>query len=146
MPGCTNTALLSLDAIHAIVWTTALHEHCSHCTTRTLFNHLLTCSVIILHCSTSVTYNGVYCPDDGDPGCNSGNWNAGVNTSQPSALAPTHLNTTQWAEVLSSFGAKFAWMDAKHGCGFLLWPTKTTLPGLELTDYCLCIGLLLVTC
>merc|ERR1712166_1601456 len=69
-----------------------------------------------------------YAYDDGDQGCNSGNWNAGVNTSQPSALAPTHLNTTQWAEVLSSFGAKFAWMDAKHGCGFLLWPTKTTLP------------------
>ena len=69
-----------------------------------------------------------YAYDDGDPGCNPTNWNHGVTTSSPAALAPTHLNTTQWAAVLSSFGAKYAWMDAKHGCGFLLWPTKTTLP------------------
>ena len=25
-------------------------------------------------------------------------------------------------------GAKYAWLTAKHGCGFLLWPTKTKLP------------------
>ena len=69
-----------------------------------------------------------YAYDDGDPGCNAKNWRAGPNTSQPATLAPTHLNTTQWAKVLSDFGARRAWADAKHGCGFLLWPTNTTLP------------------
>eukprot|EP01048_Picozoa_sp_COSAG05_P024514 COSAG05_NODE_5800_length_1085_cov_1.279919_2_plen_118_part_01 len=61
--------------------------------------------------------------DDGDPGCNSKNWNV---TSHPSTLAPADLNTTQWAEVLSSYGAQYAWADAKHGCGFLIFPTNTT--------------------
>lgn len=76
-----------------------------------------------------------YAYDDGDPGCNPANWNTGVNTSSPAALAPTNLNTTQWAQVLASFGAQYAWMDAKHGCGFLLWPTKTRLPNGEPYGY-----------
>jgi alpha-L-fucosidase len=29
---------------------------------------------------------------------------------------------------MSAMGAKYAWLTAKHGCGFLLWPTKTKLP------------------
>ena len=69
-----------------------------------------------------------YAYDDGDPGCNVLNWNTGVRTSQPSALAPTDLNVSQWASVLQSFGAKIAWMNAKHGCGFLMFKTETTLP------------------
>ena len=69
-----------------------------------------------------------YAYDDGDPGCNAKNWNTGPNTNSPSTLAPANLNTTQWTEVLADFGARYAWADAKHGCGFLLWPTKTTLP------------------
>lgn len=69
-----------------------------------------------------------YAYDDGDPGCNAGNWNHGITTSSPAAVNPSDLNLTQWAVVLKSFGARYAWMDAKHGCGFLLWPTKTTLP------------------
>ena len=66
-----------------------------------------------------------YAYDDGDPGCNKNNWNNGVKTSQPATLNPSNLNITQWAEVLSSLGAKYAWMNAKHGCGFLMWKTKT---------------------
>ena len=58
-----------------------------------------------------------YAYDDGDPGCNAKNWNV---TSRPSTLAPTNLNTTQWVGVLSDYGARMAWADAKHGCGFLL--------------------------
>jgi hypothetical protein len=70
-----------------------------------------------------------YAFDDGDPGCNAKNWNSGANTSAVSTLAPSDLNTTQWAKILSDYGAKYAWADAKHGCGFLLFPTNTTLPG-----------------
>ena len=34
----------------------------------------------------------------------------------------------QWVAVSQSMGAKYAWLTAKHGCGFLLWPTQTKLP------------------
>jgi hypothetical protein len=42
--------------------------------------------------------------------------------------APDKLNVTQWVEVVEAMGARYAWLTAKHGCGFLLFPTKTTLP------------------
>jgi alpha-L-fucosidase len=35
---------------------------------------------------------------------------------------------SQWIDVVEAMGAKYAWLTAKHGCGFLLWPTNTTLP------------------
>jgi alpha-L-fucosidase len=70
-----------------------------------------------------------YAYDDGDPGCNAQNWNRGVKTSDPSTLAPTDLNITQWALVLQSLGAKIAWMNAKHGCGFLMFKTSAKIPG-----------------
>ena len=30
---------------------------------------------------------------------------------------------------MKDVGAKHGVLTAKHGCGFLLWPTNTTLPG-----------------
>lgn len=33
-------------------------------------------------------------------------------------------------------GAKHAVLTAKHGCGFLLWPTKVKLPKDAEYDYC----------
>lgn len=33
-------------------------------------------------------------------------------------------------------GASHAVLTAKHGCGFLLWPTNVTLPNGEEYDYC----------
>ena len=76
-----------------------------------------------------------YAYDDGDPGCNALNWNKGVKTSKPSVLAPTDLNVSQWASVLRSLGAKIAWMNAKHGCGFLMFKTNTKLPGGDTRPY-----------
>ena len=70
-----------------------------------------------------------YAANDGDPGCNAGNWATGINTSSPATYNPSRLNVSQWVAVSQSMGAKYAWLTAKHGCGFLLWPTKTKLPG-----------------
>ena len=69
-----------------------------------------------------------YAANDGDPGCNAANWAKGINTSSPATYNPTKLNVSQWVAVSESMGAKYAWLTAKHGCGFLLWPTKTKLP------------------
>lgn len=61
--------------------------------------------------------------------CGPDNWNTGVMTSKPSTFAPgPAFDVSQWADVVASFGARGAWMDTKHVCGFLLWPTSTTLP------------------
>lgn len=63
--------------------------------------------------------------NDGDPTCNVHNWE---NMSQyPSTFAPTQLDTDQWATVFTKLGAKHAVLTAKHGCGFILWPTKIPL-------------------
>jgi alpha-L-fucosidase len=70
---------------------------------------------------------------DGDPGCDSTNWNqrapnATGPTSNPETFRPALLNTTQWFDSINALGAKIAVLTAKHGCGFLLWPTNATLP------------------
>jgi hypothetical protein len=70
---------------------------------------------------------------DGDPGCDATNWNqrapnATGPTSDPHTFFPKSLNTTQWFDSISALGAKIAVLTAKHGCGFLLWPTNATLP------------------
>jgi alpha-L-fucosidase len=80
--------------------------------------------IVAIVCFQMDTYAGT----DGDPGCNPSNWNTGVRTSQPATFAPHQLNVSQWVEVSKAMGAKMSWLTAKHGCGFLLWPTKTTLP------------------
>ena len=61
--------------------------------------------------------------------CGPDNWNTGAMTSRPSTFQPgPEFDVSQWADVVASFGARGAWMDTKHVCGFLLWPTNTTLP------------------
>ena len=49
-------------------------------------------------------------------------------TSDPATFNPKLLNTTQWMESISALGANIAILTAKHGCGFLLWPSKSTMP------------------
>ncbi|EDQ91734.1 uncharacterized protein MONBRDRAFT_31183 [Monosiga brevicollis MX1] len=66
--------------------------------------------------------------EDGDPACNPTNWNVGVHSSHASLFDPTRLNISNWVENYRAVGAKHAVLTAKHGCGFLLWNTSTTLP------------------
>jgi alpha-L-fucosidase len=49
-------------------------------------------------------------------------------TNDPKTYNPAKLDTDQWMGVMKDLGAKHATITAKHGCGFLLWPTKSTLP------------------
>lgn len=70
---------------------------------------------------------------DGDPGCNKNNWNklqpgSTGPSSDPATFNPAKLNFSQWLESFDALGVRNAVMTAKHGCGHLLWPTKTTLP------------------
>ena len=44
------------------------------------------------------------------------------------APLPLKLNTTQWFDSINALGANIDILTAKHGCGFLLWPTAATLP------------------
>ena len=48
--------------------------------------------------------------------------------SQVSSFAPSNLNISAWVESFKTLGATSAVLTAKHGCGFLGWQTKTTLP------------------
>lgn len=36
---------------------------------------------------------------------------------------PTLLNTNQWMDTITSLGAKYATLVAKHNCGFTTWPS-----------------------
>ncbi len=70
---------------------------------------------------------------NGDPGCDATNWNekapyATGPTSDKDTFHPISLNTTQWFDSINALGAKIAVLTAKHGCGYLLWPTNATLP------------------
>jgi alpha-L-fucosidase len=70
---------------------------------------------------------------DGDPGCTELNWNGcdpagGCNTSQVSTFNPVNFSVTNWIASFNALGATSAVLTAKHGCGFLGWQTKTTLP------------------
>eukprot|EP00961_Rhodomonas_salina_P076462 1026725-Rhodomonas_salina.2 len=70
---------------------------------------------------------------DGDPACSAENWNQRASyavgpTSDPATFNPAKLNISNWVESIVNVGAKHAVLTAKHGCGFLLWPTKVTLP------------------
>ena len=72
-------------------------------------------------------------PSDGDPGCTRENWlgcdsNGGCNSSDVASFNPTNLNTSNWLASFQALGATSAVLTAKHGCGFLAWETKTTLP------------------
>lgn len=70
---------------------------------------------------------------NGDPCCDASNWDfkapyATGKTSDPATFNPKKLNTTQWFDSITALGANLAILTAKHGCGFLLWPTNSTLP------------------
>ena len=62
---------------------------------------------------------------NGDPACDASNW---AESQKPSSFAPTRLNISNWIEGYKAIGARSAILTAKHGCGFLLWPTNVTLP------------------
>ena len=62
---------------------------------------------------------------NGDPGCDASNW---AESQHPAAFAPSALNISQWADSMKALGVREAVLTAKHGCGFLLWPTNSTLP------------------
>jgi alpha-L-fucosidase len=69
----------------------------------------------------------------GEGGCSGGNWNqrapgAAGPSSDPKTWNPDQLNTSQWADIIVALGAKGAVLTAKHDCGFLLWPSQSTLP------------------
>jgi len=75
---------------------------------------------------------------DGDPACDANNWDnpsSAINSSDPWTFNPTHLNVSNWIESYKAFGAKHAVLTAKHGCGFLLFNTSTTIPGTGGTPY-----------
>lgn len=65
---------------------------------------------------------------DGDPACDAANWNIGINCSNPAVFNPAQLNVSNWIESYRAVGAKHAVLTAKHGCGFLLWNTSSSLP------------------
>lgn len=52
----------------------------------------------------------------------------GTCSPDPSTFNPTQLSTEQWADSFVDFGAKEAVLVAKHGCGFMLWPSNATMP------------------
>eukprot|EP00729_Bicosta_minor_P017100 gene17100-25960_t len=62
---------------------------------------------------------------DGDPACDKTNWGT---SGQPSSFAPTNTNVSNWIESYNAVGVQSVILTAKHGCGFLLWPTNVTLP------------------
>ena len=62
---------------------------------------------------------------NGDPACDASNW---ATSQLPSSFAPSNLNISNWLESYHAAGAQSAILTAKHGCGFLLWPTNITLP------------------
>ena len=63
---------------------------------------------------------------NGDPGCDAGNWNE---SQKASSFAPNKLDTDNWAESMLALGVHEAVLTAKHGCGFAIWPTAAKLPG-----------------
>jgi alpha-L-fucosidase len=44
----------------------------------------------------------------------------------PSLFNPTNLDATQWVGALKAAGFREVMLNAKHGTGFCLWPTKQT--------------------
>ena len=79
--------------------------------------------------------------EDGDPGCTLDNWNrkqpyAAGPSADPATFDPARLDFGNWADSFDALGVRNAVMTAKHGCGFLLWPTATRLPDGSEYDYC----------
>jgi len=67
--------------------------------------------------------------EDGDPGCNAGNWLGPTGSNNVNNFAPSNLNISEWADVMDALHIKSAVLTAKHGCGFYLFqPQNVTLP------------------
>jgi len=64
--------------------------------------------------------------------CDSTNW---AQASQLKTFAPTNLDMNNWVTSIKNLGAKIAVLTAKHGCGHLLWPTKSKLPNGQPYNY-----------
>lgn len=73
--------------------------------------------------------------EDGDPGCNAGNWLGPAGSSNASSFAPSALNASQWVDSMVAIGATEAVLTAKHGCGFYLWPTAVAAGANGRYDY-----------
>ncbi|XP_065833189.1 uncharacterized protein [Oscarella lobularis] len=56
----------------------------------------------------------------------------GSGVPSPSLFDPTKINTDQWAEAFKAFGARYAVLVVKHNCGFTLWPSNVTIPGVNI--------------
>jgi hypothetical protein len=72
---------------------------------------------------------GTYVSDGG--GCNVQDMRKDKRQAQgldPNLFNPTSLDTDQWVRLIASYGGKYAVLTAKHNCGFLLYPSNTTLP------------------
>lgn len=76
-----------------------------------------------------VHYNmGTYVSDGG--GCNVKDLRKDKRQSHltSAAFTPTNVDTDQWVRLVKAYGGKYAVLTAKHNCGFLLFPSNTTLP------------------
>ncbi|PSR78417.1 glycoside hydrolase family 29 protein [Coniella lustricola] len=51
----------------------------------------------------------------------------------PSLFTPTLLNTDQWMDSITAFGARYATLVAKHNCGWANWPSNVTFETRENT-------------
>lgn len=49
----------------------------------------------------------------------------------PSLFDPTLINTDAWMDTITSLGAEYATLVAKHNCGFTTWPSRVTFPDRE---------------
>jgi alpha-L-fucosidase len=76
-----------------------------------------------------VHYNmGTYVSDGG--GCNVKNLRKDPRQAKldPNLFAPEKVDTDQWLSLIKAYGGKYAVLTVKHNCGFLLYPSNTTLP------------------
>ena len=76
-----------------------------------------------------IHYNmGTYVSDGG--GCNVKDLRMDKRQARldPQLFAPTKVDTDQWLSLIKAYGGKYAVLTVKHNCGFLLYPSNTTLP------------------
>jgi len=76
-----------------------------------------------------IHYNmGTYVSDGG--GCNVKDLRKDPRqrTLDPDRFAPAKVDTDQWLSLIKAYGGKYAVLTVKHNCGFLLYPSNTTLP------------------
>jgi alpha-L-fucosidase len=59
----------------------------------------------------------------------------GLGNENPSLLAPTELNTDQWAKVVKDAGLKAIILTCKHHDGFALWPSQYTKHNISESNY-----------